>query len=61
MSEPNEKEQMPELRYHDQTPVAKADNKRLRSAFSPPDDDENNDELKNTIQEAVASATLAFF
>ena len=56
MSESNEKEQMPGIRYHDQTPVAKADNKRLRSAFSPTDDNDNNDELKNTIQEAVASA-----
>ena len=37
---------MPGLRYHDQTPVAKADNKRLRSAFSPTDDNDNNDELK---------------
>ena len=34
MSESNEKEQMPGLRYHDQTPFAKADNKRLRSAFA---------------------------
>ena len=46
MSESNEKEQMPGLRYHDQTPVAKADNKRLRSAFSPTDDNDNNAELK---------------
>ena len=33
MSESNEKEQMTGLRYHDQTPFAKAD-KRLRSAFA---------------------------
>ena len=56
MSKSNEKEQMPGLRYHEQTPVATADNKRLRSAFSPTDDNDNNDELKNTTQEAVASA-----
>ena len=30
-------QKMPDLRYHDQTPLAKADNKRLCSALGPED------------------------
>ena len=49
-------QKMPELRYHDQTPLAKADNKRLFSALSPED---NENDLNKTVQEAIQAAVTS--
>ena len=40
---------MPDLRYHDESPLAKADNKRLCSALSP---EGNESDPTKTVQEA---------
>ena len=47
---------MPHLRYHDQTPLAKADNKRLCSPLSPED---NESDLSKTVQEAIQAAVAS--
>ena len=47
---------MPDLRYHDQTPLAKADNKRLCSALSPED---NESDLTKTVQEAIQAGVAS--
>ena len=46
-------QKMPDLRYHDQTPLAKADNKRLCSALSRED---NESDLTKTVQEVIQAA-----
>ena len=55
LSPSKDAQKMPDLRYHDQTPLAKAD-KRLCSALSPED---NESDLTKTVQEAIQAAVAS--
>ena len=43
----------PTLRFQDQTPIAKPDNKRTCAALSPPDEEPVLDKLQATIEKAI--------
>ena len=58
----NDAQKMPDLRYHNQTPLAKPDNKRLCSALSPMTEEyteDNGNDLTKTVQEAIQAGVAS--